>query len=63
LLLPVATFPKLWLVGFAVKNPGATPVPDNEIFKVGFDALLINATFPLTFPLACGEKRTLKFVL
>jgi hypothetical protein len=63
LVLPVVTFPKLWLVGLAATSPGITPVPDNEIFKVELDALLVKLRFPLTLPLDCGENRTLNDVL
>ncbi len=62
LLVPVPTFPKLRLVGLAVRSPGVTPVPDKAIFRVEFDALLIRARFPLTVPLDWGEKSTLNVV-
>ena len=63
LALPVATFPKLWLAGLAVRRPGVTPVPDTARFRVEFDALLIRPRFPLTLPPECGANKTLKVVL
>lgn len=58
-LLPVATLPKLRLVGFALKMAGVTPVPDNAMFSAEFDALLTIARLPVRLPAACGEKTTL----
>jgi len=37
-LLPTVTLPKLRLVGFDPSVPGATPVPDKGIVRVGLDA-------------------------
>ena len=56
-------FPKLWLAGFAVKRPGVTPVPDNAIFRVEFEPLLIRARFPLTLPPDWGANETVNVVL
>jgi hypothetical protein len=63
LVLPVATFPKLWLAGLAVRRPGVTPVPDNTTFRVEFEPLLISARFPLTLPPDWGAKETVNVVL
>ena len=63
LVLPVATFPKPWLAGLAVRRPGVTPVPDNATFRVEFEALLIRARFPFTLPPDWGAKETVNVVL
>ena len=63
LVLPVATFPKLWLAGLAVRIPGVTPVPDNAILRVEFEPLLIRARFPLTLPPDWGANETVNVVL
>jgi hypothetical protein len=59
----ICTLPKLRLVGFAPSAPAATPVPDRGIFKVGFEAVEVMATLPLTAPAAVGVNETLKLVL
>ena len=61
-LLPRITLPKLRLVGAAVNAPGASPVPDKDIVKVGFDAFDVIVTVPLALPPAVGAKATLKVV-
>ena len=53
--------PKLRLVGFEPSVPGAIPVPDSGIFRVG--AFEVIVTFPLTLPADAGVNATLKFVL
>ena len=63
LLPPTGTEPKLRLGGFAAIVPAEVPVPESEILSVGFDPLLVTTTLPLTSPLACGAKPTLKDVL
>ena len=62
-LLPICTLPKLWLDGFAASDPAETPLPERGMFKVGFDASLRMAMLPVTDPVACGAKTTLKFAL
>ena len=49
--------------GLGVIFPGAIALPVRGIFRVGFEALLLIATFPVTFPADCGEKVTLNDVL
>src|SRR5439155_822090 len=58
-LLPSITVPKLKLEGLAPSVPGVTPDPLNGTLRVGFEASLVMATFPLTDPLACGANCTL----
>lgn len=62
-VLPVFTLPKLRLVGFALRAPAATPVPDKDIVSVGLGASEVIVTVPLAFPLALGAKVTVKLVL
>jgi hypothetical protein len=59
----ICTLPKLRLVGFDPSAPAATPVPDRGIFKVGFDAVEVIATLPLTAPAVVGANDTLKLAL
>jgi len=61
-LLPITTLPKLRLVGAAVKAPGARPVPDKDIVKVGFDAFDVIVTVPVALPPAVGAKETVNVV-
>ena len=56
---PISTFPKLMLVGLAVRSPAVTAVPDSGMFNVGFCAFELTATFPLKVPADCGAKVTL----
>ena len=62
-LFDTCTLPKLRLVGFAPSAPAVTPVPDNGIVNVGFDAFEVIVTFPLTVPAEGGVNDTLKVVL
>ena len=55
--------PKFKLVGFDPSAPAVTPVPDRAIFKFGFDAVDVMATFPLAAPAAVGANDTLKVAL
>ena len=59
-LFPTVTLPKLRLAGFAPKAPGARPVPDKGIVRVGFEALEVTVTLPLALPAAAGVKVTVK---
>ena len=63
LLLPRVTLPKLALVGFAVREPGASPVPESAILSgepVASDTI---ATEPLAAPAVVGAKPTLNVTL
>ena len=62
-LVGTCTLPKGRLDGFAPSVPGVTPVPDNEIVNVGFDAFEVIVTFPLTAPAEAGVNETLKVAL
>ncbi len=62
-LLPTVTLPKLRLVGLAPSEPGDTPVPDNGMVRVGFDALDETVTLPLALPAEDGANETLKVAL
>jgi len=61
-LFPITMLPKLKLVGVAVKAPGARPVPDKDIVRVGFDAFEVMVTVPLALPPAVGAKETVNDV-
>jgi len=61
--LPTVTLPKARLFGFDTKEPAETPVPDNGIVSVGFDALDVIVTAPLTLPADAGANVTVKFAL
>jgi len=63
LLLPTVTAPKLRLVGLEPSVPGDTPVPDNGIFKVEFEALEMILTLPLAPAADAGVNVTVKVVL
>ena len=63
LLLLTCTLPKARLVGFEPSAPAATPVPLKGMFRVGFDAFDVIATFPLTAPADAGLNNTLKLAL
>ena len=62
-MLPTVTLPKLRLVGFDPSVPGVTPVPDNGIVNVGFEAVEVMVTLPLALPAEAGVKVTLKLAL
>jgi SpoU rRNA methylase family enzyme len=62
-LFDTCTLPKLRLVGFDPSVPAVTPVPDNGIVSVGFDAFEVIVTFPLAAPAEGGVKETLKVAL
>ena len=47
----------------AVSAPALTPEPVKGMLRLGFDALLVRAMFPVAFPLAEGAKPTLKGAL
>lgn len=54
------TLPKLRLDGFAVSAPAASPVPVSGMLSEEFEALEVNATFPLALPPVVGAKVTVK---
>ncbi len=62
-LLPTVTLPKLRLVGLAPSEPGVTPVPDNGMVRVGFDASDEIVTLPLALPADNGANATVKVAL
>src|SRR5271169_2950939 len=55
--------PNAKLVGFAVSVPGATPVPESGMLKLGFEPVEVMLTLPLAAPLVVGEKSTVNDVL
>jgi hypothetical protein len=62
-LLPKVTLPKLRLVGFDPSTPGATPVADNGMARVGFEAVEVIVTLPVRLPADAGVKVTVNVVL
>jgi hypothetical protein len=62
-VLPTVTLPKLRLVGFALRAPGATPVPETGMVSVGFVAVEVTVRLPLTAPAAAGANLTVKVAL
>ena len=60
---PTATLPKLIEVGLALRVPPDTPEPLTGIFSVVFEALLRTETLPLSAPVVCGTKVTVKAVV
>jgi hypothetical protein len=59
-LLPTCTLPNAKLVGFAVKLPGVTPVPDNAMSTEDDDPLTVSDSLPLLVPATVGAKLMLK---
>ena len=62
-LLPTITLPKLRLVGFDPSVPGATPVPDNGMVRLGLEAVEVMVTLPLALPADAGVNVTLRLAL
>src|ERR1700691_1012455 len=62
-LLPTVTLPKLRLVGFDPSAPGASPVPDKGMVRVGFGALEVTVRLPLTPAADAGVNVTLNVAL
>lgn len=61
--LPICTLPKLRLVGLDDNAPGAVPVPESGMLRVGLDAVEVMVTLPLGLPADRGAKVTLKVEL
>lgn len=61
--VPTCTFPNARLVGFGVKAPCVTPVPESGILRFGFPPFEVTLMLPLAAPVALGVKRTVKEVL
>jgi len=55
--------PKASLAGLSESAPAVTPVPDNGMLRLGFEAFEVTVSVPLTAPLAVGSKLMLKEVL
>lgn len=55
---PTVTLPKLWLVGFGVICPRATPVPVSAMFSGELVASETTARLPLTAPATVGANLT-----
>ena len=62
-MLPTVTLPKLRLVGFDPSAPGVTAVPDNGMARVGFEAVEVMVTLPVTLPADAGVNVTVKVAL
>ena len=62
-LLPTCRLPKARLVGLAVRVPGATPVPESAMLRLGFDPLEVMVTLPVAAPAAVGANFTENKVL
>ena len=64
LLLPTVTFPKLRLVGLAVRRKvEVTPVPLNAMVEGELGVSLTSERLPVTLPALAGAKAALKLVL
>ena len=62
-MFPTVTFPKLRLLGLDPSVPAATPVPDKDTERVGFEALEAILTVPLALAAVVGVKVTLNEAL
>jgi hypothetical protein len=58
MLLPTWTLPNASVVGLEDKEPGAVPVPESVMFRLGFEPFEVIPTAPLADPLAVGWKVT-----
>lgn len=63
LLVPTVMFPKFTLLGLAVNEPAARPVPDSAMLSGELDASEVTATAPLTAPALVGAKVNVKVML
>src|ERR1017187_5098028 len=55
--------PKARLVGFAIKSPCVTPVPESGMLKLGFKPFEVMLTLPLAAPLVVGANFIVNDVL
>ena len=55
-MLPAVTFPKFALLGLAVSEPAARPVPESGMLSGEFGAFDTTDKFPLTAPAPVGVK-------
>jgi hypothetical protein len=62
-LLPTVMLPKPRLVGFEPSPPGATPVPDKGMLRVGLEAFEVIVTLPLTLVVEAGVNVIVKVAL
>ena len=62
-LLPTVTLPKLRVVGFDPSAPGVTAVADNGMVRVGFEAVEVMVTLPVTLPADTGVNVTVNAAL
>jgi hypothetical protein len=63
-LVPITTLPSGNVAGVTASTPAVTvPVPVNGMVRVGFDALDVIVTLPLTLPADSGANVTVKFTL
>src|SRR3981189_3116431 len=58
LLLPTVTLPKLMLLGFAMREPGVTPVPESAMLRGEPGASEAMAKLPVIAPPAAGANFT-----
>ena len=58
LLLPTVTLPKLTLLGFAMREPGVTPVPESAMLRGEPGASEAMARLPVIMPPAAGANFT-----
>ena len=63
LLLPTVTLPKLALLGFAVREPAASPVPESAMLSGEAGASDTIASVPVADPAVVGAKPTLNVTL
>lgn len=62
-LLPTCTLPNASEVGLAARVPGATPVPESGMLRLGLPPLEVILRFPLAAPLVVGAKIAVNEVL
>ena len=58
LFLPTVIFPKLTLLGFAIREPAVTPVPESAMLRGDPGASETMARLPVTLPPAAGANFT-----
>lgn len=62
-MLPTVMLPKVRLVGLDPSVPGASPVPETGMVRVGLDAFEVMVRLPLAPAEDCGANVTLKLAL